>query len=257
MTTPGSLVVVGVGIRAHGHLTADARHFLERADEVVYVISDQIAERMLRDLRPDARSLHPLYSEDKPRAQTYEEMVEAMLAPVRAGKLVCGAFYGHPGVCADSPHAAVARARAEGFSAIMLPAVSSLDCLWADLGVDPTDAGVQIYEATRFLLTRVAPNRAAGLILLQLGTIGEAGYLRHGIKREGLEVLAGELARQYGAGHPCAVYEVATLLTSPRHAHWITLGELGRADVPFMSTLWVPPARPGRADPRMLRRLGL
>lgn len=52
-------MVADVGIRAHGHLTADARHFIERADEVVCVISDQIAERMLRDLRPDARSLHP------------------------------------------------------------------------------------------------------------------------------------------------------------------------------------------------------
>lgn len=250
-------MVVGVGIRGHGHLTADARHFLERADEVVYVISDQIAERMVRDLRPDARSLYGLYDESKPRARTYEEMVEAMLAPVRQGKLVCAAFYGHPGFCADSPHDAVAQARAEGFTALMLPAVSSVDCLWADLGLDPADEGVQIYEATRFLTGAVTPDLRAGLILLQLGSIGEPGYLRTGIRRDGLQRLAERLVAQYGEDHPCVVYQVATLLTSARHAERITLGELGDADVPYMATLWVPPKLPPKVDRKMLRRLGM
>ena len=45
----------------------------------------------------------PLYAEGKSRQDTYREMVGLMLAEVRAGKRVCGAFYGHPGVFADVP----------------------------------------------------------------------------------------------------------------------------------------------------------
>src|SRR5437773_2103233 len=73
----------------------------------------------------------------KPRRETYAEMVEELLAPVRAGHNVCAAFYGHPGVFVNPGHEAIRRARAEGFPARMLPAVSALDCLVADLGIDP------------------------------------------------------------------------------------------------------------------------
>ena len=64
-------------------------------------------------------------------------MAEAILEPVRAGKRVCAAFYGHPGVFVLPSHDAISRARAEGFEATMLPGVSAEDCLVADLGVDP------------------------------------------------------------------------------------------------------------------------
>ena len=250
-------MVVGVGIRGHGHLTADARHFIERADDVVYVISDKIAERMVRDLRPDAESMHLLYQPGKPRHLTYQAMVERMLRPLRAGKTVCGAFYGHPGLCADSPHDAVEQARAEGHTAMMLPAVSSIDCLWADLGIDPTDDGVQIFEASRYLLFKKKPDVSAGLILLQIGSIGEASYLASGFRRDGLRLLAAELARRYGPRHQCVIYQVATLLTSARHLVKIPLGQLGEAEINYMDTLYLPPKRPARADLRMQRRLGL
>src|SRR3546814_14587936 len=80
---------------------------------------------------------------------TYREMVAAMLAEVRAGRRVCGAFYGHPGVFARVPHKAIAQARAEGFEAHMEAGVSAEDCLYADLGIDPGEVGCQHYEIGR------------------------------------------------------------------------------------------------------------
>jgi precorrin-6B methylase 1 len=253
----GSLVVVGVGIRGHGHLTADARHFIEHADHVVYVVSDGIARRMVSDLRPDAESLHTLYAEGRPRERTYELMTERIVSLVREGKQVCAAFYGHPGFYADAPHDSVAQVRAEGYQAMMLPAVSSVDCLWADLGIDPADAGVQIYEATRFLIAKVKPDLAAGLILLQIGSVGELGFLRAGIDRDGLRVLADRLVGLYGPRHLCVPYEVETLLTIPRRAAPVRLADLGEAQIPYMATLWVPPKKQALVDARMVKRLGL
>src|SRR3546814_8782204 len=81
-------------------------------------------------------------------------MVAAMLAEVRAGRRVCGAFYGHPGVFARVPHKAIAQARAEGFEAHMEAGVSAEDCLYADLGIDPGEVGCQHYEASQFMFYR-------------------------------------------------------------------------------------------------------
>ena len=76
-------------------------------------------------------------------------MIERIMIEVRAGKYVCALFYGHRGLCYPS-HNAIAIARQEGYDAVMLPAVSAEDCLYADLGVHPSVPGMQIFEATDF-----------------------------------------------------------------------------------------------------------
>ena len=132
------LIVVGTGIRTTGQLTIETIACMQRADQLFYVVADPIAEEVIRRLCPDgAESLYGLYGEGKPRPQTYQEMVDRVLASVRAGQRTVAAFYGHPGVFAYSLHESIRRARAEGYRARMLPGISAEDCLFADLGVDP------------------------------------------------------------------------------------------------------------------------
>src|SRR5512138_2786563 len=82
------------------HITPLSRNYIETADVVFAATSDGIVELWLAKMHPDVRSLQSFYHEGKSRAETYRQMVAAMLAEVRAGKRVCGAFYGHPGVFA-------------------------------------------------------------------------------------------------------------------------------------------------------------
>jgi precorrin-2 methylase len=118
----GSLIVVGTGIRTVGHLTAEAIAWLEKADKVLYVVGDPIAEASIVRLNPHgAESLSALYAEGKPRIDTYHAMVERILSCVRSGLLTCAAFYGHPGVFVYPSHEAIRRARSEGYTAKMLP----------------------------------------------------------------------------------------------------------------------------------------
>src|ERR1700758_4617728 len=100
MSGSGSLVCVGIGMTLGSHLTPLAKSYIAKSDVVFAATSDGIIEMWLSTLHPDVRSLQPLYREGKVRMETYREMVEAMLKEVRAGKRVCGAFYGHPGVFA-------------------------------------------------------------------------------------------------------------------------------------------------------------
>lgn len=71
-----------------------------------------------------------------------------MLDEVRAGQNVVGVFYGHPGVLVTSSQRAIAIAKDEGYPAKMLPGISAVDTLWADLGVDPSRSGCVSYRFT-------------------------------------------------------------------------------------------------------------
>jgi uncharacterized protein YabN with tetrapyrrole methylase and pyrophosphatase domain len=125
-------------------VTPESASAIERADEVLYLVTQPLTAQWIERANPRSRSLHGLYESGKPRRETYAEMVDELLAPVRAGLGVCAAFYGHPGVFVNPGHEAIRRARAEGYRARMLPAVSALDCLVADLGIDPAATGPQL-----------------------------------------------------------------------------------------------------------------
>lgn len=253
----GSLVVVGTGIQAFTHLTAEARLFLRRSDCVLYLVADPLTEQMIRELNPAAESLHALYARGKHRLKTYREMTDRILEPVRAGRSVCAAFYGHPGVFATAPHVAIRIARSEGYPAQLLPAVSAEACLFADLGIDPGVKGWQSYEATDFLLQKRRPDTTAGLVILQIGVIGEVDFRARGANRRNLAVLASVLARLYGREHRVIVYEASALPGLRPVICEVPIRRLATGPVTPSSTLYVPPKRARRPDGRMAARLGL
>lgn len=252
----GSLVVVGTGIEAIGQLTQGARAHLAAADRVLYLVADPISEAEIRTLNPRCESLKRFYGRGKHRLITYRQMTERILNEVRKGLRVCAAFYGHPGVFALPPHAAVRLARKEGFFAVMLPAISADACLIADLGVDPATDGWQSYEATDFLLRRRRPDAAAALVLWQVGVIGALDYAR-GRRARGLDVLAAALGKTYSARHKGILYEASPLPGFAPRMDEVALGALPLSQVNPISTLYVPPLRRARSDARMAARLGL
>jgi uncharacterized protein YabN with tetrapyrrole methylase and pyrophosphatase domain len=225
-------------------VTPEATAAIERADEVLYLVTQPLTAHWIERTNPRSRSLHGLYAPGKPRRETYAEMVDELLAPVRAGRDVCAAFYGHPGVFVMPGHEAVRRARAEGHRARMLPAVSALDCLVADLGIDPAATGLQSYEATDFVVYHRAVDEAATLVLWQIGVVGELGYAMEP-RRDNLALLVERLAESYPHDHEVIVYEASPypLVADPVVLR-LPLEELADAPVPLLSTLVVPPARP-------------
>src|SRR5262249_22122656 len=222
----GSLIVVGTGIRAVGQLTIEAIAWMQKADKVLYVVGDPIAEAIIIQLNPKgAESLSSLYAEGKPRIKTYNEMVDRVLECVRSGMLTCLACYGHPGVFVEPSHASIRRARSEGFSAKMLPGVSAEDCLFADLGVDPGAGGCQSFEATDFLLNGRKIDPTSSVILWQIGVVGDATFKRGMYNLSAFPLLIERLLKYYPSTHVMYLYEAAVfpacepvVLPVPLHA---------------------------------------
>lgn len=251
----GSLACVGIGITLGSHISPLARSHIEKAEVVFTAVSDGIVELWLKEMNPDVRSLQPYYAEGKPRPQTYREMVEAMMTEVRAGKRVCGVFYGHPGVFAWAPHRAIKVAREEGYAAHMEPGISSEDCLYADLGIDPGKVGCQHFDTTQFMLFRRNVDPSAWLILWQVGLAGEQTGRRFATGPAYRQVLVDVLLRDYPLDHEVTIYRAVTLpLQAPRMER-LTIAQLPKADLTMSDTLVVPPARELQIDPDIQMRL--
>ena len=249
----GSLVIVGTGIRTVGQLTLEAIAWMEKADSLLYVVGDPIAEAVINRLNPDgAVSLAGYYEEDKPRINAYNSMVEHILGCVRAGDITVGAFYGHPGVFAYPSHESIRRARNEGYQARMLPGISSEDCLFADLGVDPAVGGCQSYEATDFLANSPIIDSSSQLILWQIGTLGDWTFKTQKYDTKAMPLLVQRLAQFYPLSHLVTVYEAAMFPGTEAMIAQIPLYSLSDFPITAAMTLYIPPARTRATDPSML-----
>jgi uncharacterized protein YabN with tetrapyrrole methylase and pyrophosphatase domain len=252
----GSLIAVGTGIRALGQLTTEAIAWIRRAERVLYLTGDPIAEATLRQLNPEgAESLLPFYAEGRPRVQTYQAMTDRILDCVRAGMVTCVVTYGHPGVFADPIHNAIRRALAEGFSARILAAISSEDCLFADLGIDPARDGCQSYDATDFLLHQRTLDSTAGAVLWQVGVTGDPNFRTGTYNLSLLPLLIERLIRFHPPEHVVYVYEASRFPGVEHVLRSTRLDQLDQVPLSSASTLYIPPSCMPAVDQEILAHI--
>ncbi|WDI31823.1 SAM-dependent methyltransferase [Hyphococcus flavus] len=232
-----SFAVVGLGMTYLAHVTQEALDQIKKADVVYYGTAESDSAKMIQKLNPNAKMLE--YIPGKQRQDSYNSWVDAAIADLRKGLNVCMVSYGHPGVCCFAPHEIVRRARAEGFSAKMYPAISALDSLFADLGADPRH-GMQCYRAPDFVDKCYALDSRASLILLQICHIGHSGVGENKQKLEGLELLSRRLSETYGGEHVVTVYEASLYSEVSPKIEPVPLKRLKEANVSGVSTLFVP-----------------
>jgi hypothetical protein len=255
----GRLVVIGSGIKAVSHFTLEAQAHIQQADIVLYAAADPVTDMWIEEQNPNSFDLYQYYADDKARVITYVQMIERILAEVRAGKYVCALFYGHPGVFVTPSHNAIAIARQEGYDAVMLPAVSAEDCLYADLGVDPSVPGCQIYEATDFLLRRRKVDTSANFVLWQVGCIGDLGFKFGGYENDKFDILLDYLEEIYGPDHPAINYVANMFAGEPtidRHVISDYRDPEIKKKVSGISTFFIPAKEAAKADAGMQARLG-
>lgn len=256
VTKPGKLVCVGTGLRLAGQITPLAQSHIENADVVVGAVPNGLARKWLQDIAKDYLCVLDYYSEcdkdGKDRRDTYRRMAATILEQVRAGKYVCAAFYGHPGIFACISHMAIADARAEGFSAEMLPGISAEDCLVADLGLDPGRTGLQSMETTQYMIYERRIDPSCLLVLWQPYLAGELTLKRFNSTPAKLQVLVDKLARDYPLDHTVILYEAATGPLEKTRMDRLALRDLPHAELRGITTLVIPAAAPLALDQAMV-----
>ena len=235
----GSLVVVGTGYRIAGQTTPEALHHLKKSDVLFYLVYDPITERWVRSLNASAVSLRKYFRQGRLARDCCNAIVDRILRSLRRGLNVCAAFSGHPSVCLNPSHDALRRARSEGFRTKMLPAVSSVDCMFADLGVDPVGSGCHVLDASAFLVYSHKPVTSSDLVLLQVANLGKKSVVTTNDMAK-VRLLRRVLEKSYPADHPVVLYEVAVNpLVHPRIQR-VKLSTLEEQEISFSTTVYVP-----------------
>jgi hypothetical protein len=251
----GSLTIVGTGISI-GQVTAEARGHVEIAERVLALVADPVTYNWLVQLNPNTQSLQHFYAEGKPRQTTYEQIVEHAMSLLHEGHDVCLVLYGHPGVFAFPAHELIRRTKVQGIAARMLPGVSSEDCIFADLGLDPGNTGRQSFEATDFLVYGRRFDPTSLLILWQFGITGDLGYPTQQ-KTAGVKVLAQVLSRSYSENHLVMIYEASPYPMCQPTVLSVRLAELAEAAHSPISTLVIPPLTSRSPDLQMIVQIDL
>lgn len=261
MTQPkqGKLICVGTGMRMAGQVTPLAQSHIETADVVVSAVPNIFTRSWIQGIAKEFICVLGYYSdcdvEGKNRRDTYRRMADTILDQVRAGKTVCAAFYGHPGIFACISHIAIKDARAEGYSAEMLPGISAEDCLVADLGLDPGRTGMQSMETTQFMIYERRIDPTALFILWQPFLAGELSLKRFETTAARVQVLVDKLARDYPLDHEVILYEAATNPLETTRIDKILLRDLPTAKMVGATTLVIPAAYPLKRDQSIVDQL--
>lgn len=255
----GSLVFVGTGMRMAGQLTPIAQSYMESFDIVIAAVPNIFTRKWLQGVAKEYVCLNDHYEDTKvdgkTRRDTYRRMADTILKEVRAGKKVCAAFYGHPGIFACISHMAIAEAREEGYDAHMEPGISALDCLVADLGIDPGSHGMQSMESTQFMIYKRTLDPTALLILWQVGIAGDLTLKRFDTEPAHLQILVNKLAQYYPLDHEVILYEAATDPLEKTRIDKLHLGDLPKMAYKQITTLVIPPAKNLEKDQAIIDEL--
>lgn len=243
MNKKGSLVNVGLGMTLGSHITPLSRSYIENADVVFVAASNNLVEQWVQSMNDNVHSLQPYYQEGIPRSQTYKKWVSLILDEVRAGRQVCGAFYGHPGVFAWAPHESIKQAKKEGYMAHMEPGISAEDCLYADIGIDPGSYGCAHFEATQFLIKNKTFDPSSYLILWQFSLTGDISVTKFSSSEQEKQAVINLLLETYEPDHIVIVYECAILPIDQTRIEHVKLKNLASVKMSGKSTVVIPPIK--------------
>jgi hypothetical protein len=168
------------------------------------------------------------------------------------------ALHGHPLVAALPPFLVMEKARARGLQVAVLPGVSAIDTVLADIRVDPVVHGIQMYEATDVLLRRRPLQPDVPALIWQIGPIETCLHTMRISTPERFDRFIAHLKLFYPARHEvAAVYSSPHPLLAPNILRF-AIEDMGThaAEIHSGFTLYIPPttSRP-IADHDLLSKL--
>jgi len=244
-TYPFDIYVVGLGIVGTRQITKEVEAVLRKSERVFILFYQEIMhDYIARDLGTPVTDLHDEYAEGLDRLQTYRKMADRVMdAAVEATSPIALALYGHPTIFVTPTRLIQEEAHERGLRVKVLPGISSMDCLFADIGFDPGSSGIQMYEATDFLLRRFVPVTAVPLFLWQIGALETGLYIARRSKPERFVRLRQYLQIFYPEDHILYLLRTATypFTRSEQRAFRLRDFEKQHLYVDPVHTLYVPP----------------
>lgn len=251
----GSLIVVGTGIAFPGQATVETLDYMKAADIVFYNVgADNLASNWIENNAKETRDLYQYYESGVSRSEAYDAMVKAIVDSVKQGNTTVAAFYGHPGVFVGPGYRAVEECRALGYTARMLPGVSAVDCMYADLEFDPANSGIVMLEATQYLVCSLEIPSTMPLILWQAGCVADTTFNASG-HTQNVDLLQDVLLRHYPSDHPLVAYMASVIPGIQPSVETGTVNTLTSMDIHASHTLMLPPLHSPKIDEAAMEKM--
>jgi uncharacterized protein YabN with tetrapyrrole methylase and pyrophosphatase domain len=169
--SPFDIAVVGLGITGVHHITREAEETLRRCRRTFVAHSAPGFLAYLRTVSPDVVDLSDHFGPGVHRLRSYQAIASEVVAAAVEQPPVAFATYGHPKMY-SYPTVLIERAAVLlDLQVWLLPGISFLDTLLADLGIDPGFDGLQLYEATDLLVRRRPLQTDVACVIAQAPTV--------------------------------------------------------------------------------------
>lgn len=250
-----NLTILGSGIKSFSHLTQESITYIKNSEIICYLINEPLMKDYIRDNSKESYDLDILYNAHTYRKDSYLDITKYVLSQFDKYNHVSFIVYGHPCFCVNSTINAIKLANKD-IDIEVLPAVSSEDCLYADLGINPLVYGTQIYEATDFLIFDRTVDASSNLILFQIGMIGNIKHDKD-VNIDNLIILKSKLLNHYPKDHELIVYEASLYPHVKPVVTKITLNDLENGKFSHISTVFIKPSKENKINLEMLSKLGI
>lgn len=254
------ITLVGCGLRALDHLTREADRCLREARVVFHSIYSRELAADLAQRNPQAVLLAQEdgeYLVGQYRPDMYRRIADRVLAEAARGP---GVVVLHPGsvlVVDAIARRLIAEGAARGLSVAVLPGVSAVEYVLAEMGWDLA-GGLQVILAQNLVLYRRSLDPTQAAIVIQPGYYDTRWFAGAPLSQAGrFEALHRRLAASHPPQAPMALVLAPVAAHEAAQVLWFRrerLPELGDAITPF-HTLFVPPVGSPEADPGFARRI--
>jgi hypothetical protein len=240
-----ALYIAGLGLQTVAQITREVETAIRASHEVLYLDAGVATKPFLESLCPRVTALYEeSYAEARPRADAYEHMAARVVDAALDHPPVTFAIHGHPLIAAHPPFLILELAHALELAVEVLPGISAVDALLADLRLDPVVHGMQMYEATDLLLRRRPLHADVPAIIWQIGPIETCLHSMRVSRPDRFARFIAHLRQYYPPRH-----EVVAIYCSPHPIlkpaiFRFALEDMGQyaAEIHAGFTLYVPPA---------------
>jgi len=240
--------IIGLGVLNVDQVTYETERAIRRSKEVLYVDTGVATGAFLQKFCPIVTSLYASsYSESGCRLGSYDRMAVAVIEAALDHPPVTFAMAGHPIVGAQAPFLIHEMARLLGLEVVTLPGISAMDCLFAELMIDPCVGGLQMYEATDLLLRRHPLLPEVPALIWQIGVVETRLHTQRRSRASRFDRFKAHVLQFYAPSHPVTAYFASQHPLMRSQKLQFPVGEIGAYAEQLHAgfTLFIPAARVG------------
>ena len=200
--------IVGLGVSSVHQITREAEQAIRASNEELYLDTGVATRRFLEDRCERVTALHESsYEEGGYRLNAYHHMAATVIDAAMSRAPVTFAVHGHPLVAVYAPFLILDMAKLLDLTVSVSPGVSAFDSIVADLGIDPSTEGLQMYEATDLLLRRRPLQPDVPALIWQIGNLESRLHTMRVSRPERFLRFVEYLCKVYPKDHPViAIY---------------------------------------------------